>query len=225
MTRYAQWPKHWQHAANGALLLGASALVLAMSFGVLLIPGGGARRGGRAVPMREDLFQGLRLSSAEMPGAPWATVEKAWTERRRLGFLAMGFAPVLVLEHLTLTLPEAEPEAGTPEAASPTPFSLGTLTGSQATSRRQRYGSVRIQGLVMRWRRGQASVPFLRASGATLQLGEEPGLALARAHFAERPNAWEPLQRARIVKAGDTLCLTALRRDGRALRVPLPLTF
>ena len=119
MTRYAQWPKHWQHAANGALLLGASALV-------------------------------LRLSSAEMPGAPWATVGKAWTERRRLGFLAMGFAPVLVLERLTLTLPEAAPEAGTPEAASPTPFSLGQLTGSQATSRRQRYGSVRIQGLVMR---------------------------------------------------------------------------
>lgn len=208
------------------MLLGALGIVLAMSFGVLWIPLEERRGGGRAVPLREDLFTGMRLSSETMPGTPWATVGKAWAERRKLGFLTMGFSPVLVLERLTLTLPTDAAHDAASVATAPAPLSLGQLTGAQSVEARRRYGGVRIRGLVMRWRQGQDNVPFLRASGATLQMGEEPGLALSRAHFAERPNDWEPLKQARIVKgADDTLCLTALRRDGRALRVPLPLTF
>lgn len=199
------------------------ALLLGMAFWILLLPEE-QKTLNRIVPVRQELFRGLRLSSATMPGRAWASIASARTERKQVGFLSIGLAPELVLEEVVLTLPEADPAA----SKAPEPLPLRMLTQGPAGKQRQReFGSVRLEKLTLQWLRAGEVRPFLQAHSASLQGGEAPGMALRGAYFAETPDApWEPLKRARIAKAPDgTYELTAFRRDGRALRLSLPLNF
>ena len=192
----------------------------------------------RVVPVREDLFLGLRLSTEIMPGHSWVKIGAARTERRQVGFLSLGLPPDLVLERVTLTLPDVAPEA----MANGTHTAKGDATGAGMSAteplklkvdvpkgmrHRREFGGVRVEGLTLQWLLADKEVPFLRARRGALQAGEVPGLALQDARFAETPGGpWESLSRARLIKDSNGTCiLTAFRRDGRALRLPLPVTF
>jgi hypothetical protein len=173
---------------------------------------------GKRFPVQTSAFTGLSLATDHTPGEPTITIGKGWFERKRAGLFVIGGFQRLILDRVTITIPQKMEASATPSESVinllPREFSMESIVLAEV--RRLEFREPKEQG-------GEA---FLRVALADVPAGKNKPIVLQNAWFREKGKAWEQLARAWIERKGEPIHATLhlIWQNGEQKRMPLTIT-